>query len=132
MIGWRLGWVCGNELLVRAFADVKDNCDSGQFIAIQKAAITALSDDHHYHDKRTPSIVADLRAVSRDTSQASVSDCKLPGGSYFLYVPAPRGVQGGPAFASAEEASQFLIHRTFDGHRPLGRSRTVSTFFGHV
>ena len=28
MIGWRLGWVCGNERIVRAFADVKDNCDS--------------------------------------------------------------------------------------------------------
>jgi len=23
MIGWRIGWVCGNELIVRAFADVK-------------------------------------------------------------------------------------------------------------
>ena len=44
MIGWRLGWVCGHERLVRAFADVKDNCDSGQFIAIQRAAITALDD----------------------------------------------------------------------------------------
>ena len=31
MIGWRMGWVCGNERIVRAFADVKDNCDSGQF-----------------------------------------------------------------------------------------------------
>jgi LL-diaminopimelate aminotransferase len=45
MIGWRIGWVCGNERLVQAFADVKDNCDSGQFIAIQKAAVTALDDD---------------------------------------------------------------------------------------
>ena len=44
MIGWRLGWVCGNPLIVRAFADVKDNCDSGQFIAIQKAAVAALDD----------------------------------------------------------------------------------------
>ena len=38
MIGWRIGWVCGHARLVQAFADVKDNCDSGQFIAIQKAA----------------------------------------------------------------------------------------------
>ena len=45
MIGWRLGWVCGHERIVSAFADVKDNCDSGQFIAIQKAAIAALGDD---------------------------------------------------------------------------------------
>ena len=44
MIGWRLGWVCGNERIVRAFADVKDNCDSGQFIAIQKAAAAGLDD----------------------------------------------------------------------------------------
>ena len=35
MIGWRLGWVCGHERIVRALADVKDNSDSGQFIAIQ-------------------------------------------------------------------------------------------------
>ena len=42
MIGWRLGWVCGNELAVKAFANVKDNADSGQFAAIQKSAIAAL------------------------------------------------------------------------------------------
>ena len=45
MIGWRMGWVCGHERIVQAFADVKDNCDSGQFIAVQKAAVTALDDD---------------------------------------------------------------------------------------
>lgn len=45
MIGWRIGWVCGHPTLVSAFADVKDNCDSGQFAAIQQAAVTALDDD---------------------------------------------------------------------------------------
>ncbi len=44
MIGWRMGWICGHERIVRAFADVKDNSDSGQFIAIQKAAAAALDD----------------------------------------------------------------------------------------
>ncbi len=44
MIGWRIGWVCGHERIVQAFADVKDNSDSGQFIAIQKAAAAALDD----------------------------------------------------------------------------------------
>ena len=44
MIGWRMGWVCGHERIVRAFADIKDNCDSGQFMAIQKAAAAALAD----------------------------------------------------------------------------------------
>ncbi len=37
MTGWRLGFVAGNPLLVRAYGDVKDNTDSGQFLAIQEA-----------------------------------------------------------------------------------------------
>ena len=43
MTGWRIGFIAGNEKLVSAFGAVKDNCDSGQFIPIQKAASYALS-----------------------------------------------------------------------------------------
>ncbi len=35
--------------------------------------------------------------------------CRMPGGTYFLYTPAPRGVNGGPTFENAEQASQYLI-----------------------
>jgi LL-diaminopimelate aminotransferase len=44
MTGWRLGFLAGNEKLVKACGTVKDNTDSGQFRAIQKAGIYAL---HH-------------------------------------------------------------------------------------
>ena len=107
MIGWRIGWVCGHERLVRAFADVKDNCDSGQFIAIQKAAITALDDPEiprqtreKYH-RRLKKLVEVLRRCG--------FDCQMPGGSYFLYTPSPSGIDGGPTFANAEAAGQYLI-----------------------
>ena len=44
---------------------------------------------------------------------AMLTDCgfegRMPGGTYFLYTPAPRGVDGGPTFETAEDASQFLI-----------------------
>ena len=43
MTGWRIGFMAGNRKIVNAFKTVKDNCDSGQFIAIQKAAAFALS-----------------------------------------------------------------------------------------
>jgi LL-diaminopimelate aminotransferase len=33
----------------------------------------------------------------------------MPGGTYFLYVKSPSGIQGGPAFENAEAASQWLI-----------------------
>jgi LL-diaminopimelate aminotransferase len=107
MIGWRMGWVCGHPRIIQALADVKDNCDSGQFKAIQKAACTALDD---------PAIPARINAKYRRRLRELVAalkdcgfDCGMPGGSYFLYARAPRGVRGGPTFATAEEASQYLI-----------------------
>ena len=36
-------------------------------------------------------------------------ECELPGGTYFLYTPTPKSVDGGPEFATAEAASQYLI-----------------------
>ncbi|MBU6275733.1 MAG: LL-diaminopimelate aminotransferase [Planctomycetes bacterium] len=107
MIGWRLGWVCGHERLVRAFADVKDNCDSGQFMAIQKAAVTALADPaipqavRAKYRRRLEKLVAVLRQVG--------FDCRMPGGTYFLYTKSPVGA-GERSFATAQDASQFLIH----------------------
>lgn len=107
MIGWRIGWVCGNERIVRAFADIKDNSDSGQFLAIQKAAVAALDDpeipkeaNRKYH-RRLQKLVATLRQLG--------FQCEVPGGTYFLYVKAPKGVMDGPRFDNAEEVSQYLI-----------------------
>ena len=51
MTGWRIGFVCGNPKAVKAYATVKDNTDSGQFRAIQKAAVEAL--DHVEITQRT-------------------------------------------------------------------------------
>ena len=36
-------------------------------------------------------------------------DCKMPGGSFFLYTPQPRARPAGCEFASAEAFSQYLI-----------------------
>jgi LL-diaminopimelate aminotransferase len=33
----------------------------------------------------------------------------MPGGTYFLYTPAPKGLADGTKFETAEAASQFLI-----------------------
>lgn len=107
MIGWRLGWVCGNPQIVRAFADVKDNSDSGQFIAIQKAAISALDDaeiprlTRKKYQRRLQKLVTTLSRCG--------FKCQMPGGTYFLYTPAPKGVTGGLKFENAEAVSQYLI-----------------------
>jgi LL-diaminopimelate aminotransferase len=106
MIGWRMGFVAGHPKIVQAFADVKDNCDSGQFMAIQQAAATAL-----LH----PELSVAIREKYRRRLQKLVGalgkvgfQVKMPSGTYFLYAPAPKGCSG-KTFANAEEASQFLI-----------------------
>lgn len=107
MIGWRMGWVCGHERIVQAFADIKDNSDSGQFIAIQKAAAAALDNEsipvrvREKYRRRLEKLVATLDRCG--------FDCHIPGGTYFLYTRAPRGLAGGPRFETAEAASQYLI-----------------------
>jgi LL-diaminopimelate aminotransferase len=106
MIGWRMGWVCGHPRIVQAFADVKDNCDSGQFMAVQQAAAEAL---------RHPELADAVREKYRRRLRKLVDalgrvgfQAKMPSGTYFLYVRAPKGCAG-RAFANAEEVSQFLI-----------------------
>ncbi len=106
MIGWRMGFVAGHPKIVQAFADVKDNCDSGQFMAVQHAAAAAL---------RHPELSDAIREKYRRRLQKLVTalqkvgfQAKMPTGTYFLYVPAPKGCSG-RTFANAEEASQFLI-----------------------
>ena len=111
MTGWRCGFVAGNPLLVRAYGDVKDNTDSGQFLAIQHAAAWCLD-----HPEITESIVAKYsrRMDGLVRSLRSLGfDAVKPQGSFFLYTPAPRAViqpngQRVP-FNSAEAASQWLI-----------------------
>jgi LL-diaminopimelate aminotransferase len=107
MIGWRIGWVCGNPLIVQAFADVKDNCDSGQFIAIQKAAAAALDDDAIHQGVRKKYERRLKKLVS--TLQECGFQCSMPGGTYFLYMPIPSGTEDGMTFSSGEDASQCLI-----------------------
>lgn len=106
MIGWRMGFVCGHPKIVQAYADVKDNSDSGQFMAIQNAAATALRDASipkaikAKYERRLKKLVAALKQVG--------FACEMPGGTYFLYAKSPTAAAG-KSFANAEEASQFLI-----------------------
>jgi LL-diaminopimelate aminotransferase len=114
MTGWRCGFVAGNARLVRAYADIKDNSDSGQFLAIQHATAHAFD-----HPEITEKIAAKysrrmigLVAVLKERGFAAVK----PKGSFFLYVKAPKSA-GGKAgqwkFENAEACSQWLITEKF-------------------
>jgi LL-diaminopimelate aminotransferase len=106
MTGWRLGFVVGNPLIVKAYGDVKDNTDSGQFLAIQQACAYAL--DH-------PEITRQIAAKYSRRMDGLVAvlnkhgfSARKPKGSFFLYVKAPTSAAG-VRFETAEAFSQWMI-----------------------
>ncbi|HEY3854252.1 MAG TPA: LL-diaminopimelate aminotransferase [Verrucomicrobiae bacterium] len=114
MTGWRCGFVTGNAALVRAYADIKDNTDSGQFLAIQHAVAHGLDN---------PRITEEISAKYSRRMDGLVEVLKKSGfaavkpkGSFFLYVKAPKSASGKGGqwnFENAEAVSQWLITEKF-------------------
>ena len=110
MTGWRIGFVVGNPLIVKAYATVKDNSDSGQFLAIQEAAIAALENPWitekiaNKYSRRMDLLVEALNSIGFKATK--------PKGSFFLYTRAPVSVAfngNRTEFANGEDFSQWLI-----------------------
>jgi LL-diaminopimelate aminotransferase len=110
MTGWRIAFVCGNNKAIKAYATVKDNTDSGQFRAIQKAGIQALK-----HTEITENTIEKYSRRFNLLVDALIEagfDAKKPKGSFYIYMKAPAGTETGKVFNSATEFSEFLIHES--------------------
>jgi LL-diaminopimelate aminotransferase len=98
MTGWRIGWACGRADLVGALGRVKTNVDSGQFEAIQHAAIAALEGD--------PACVDEMRRTYRERRDVLCDgllrlgyDALRPKATFYVLCACPPG-QSSIAFAS--------------------------------
>lgn len=107
MTGWRIGFIAGNAKLIKAFQTIKDNSDSGQFIAIQKAASFAL--EHPEITEETAKKYSRRHELLVQVLLGCGFQVEKPKGSFYLYAEAPIGVKGGPTFDTAEDFSQYLI-----------------------
>ncbi|MBW2038523.1 MAG: LL-diaminopimelate aminotransferase [Deltaproteobacteria bacterium] len=109
MTGWRLAFVVGNEKIIKAYGTVKDNTDSGQFRAIQKAGIYALN-----HPEITKGI---CERYSRrfDLLCTALNEvgfaAQKPQGTFYCYVQCPKGTKSGIRFENAGEVSEYLIKK---------------------
>ena len=107
MTGWRIAFIAGNELVVKGFATVKDNNDSGQFAGIQKAGIYCM--EHPEITEKTAAKYSRRHNLLVDALTNAGFKVKKPKGSFYLYVKAPIGTKSGEKFANAEEFSQYMI-----------------------
>jgi LL-diaminopimelate aminotransferase len=111
MTGWRLAFLAGSPKVISAFGHVKDNYDSGQFIAVQKAGMYALE-----HPEITAKIAAKYKRrleLMVEALNGAGFKASVPGGSFYLYLKSPKSAKKTARdlieFKSAEEASEYLI-----------------------
>jgi Aspartate/tyrosine/aromatic aminotransferase len=109
MTGWRLAFLAGNKEIIKAFATVKDNTDSGQFRAIQRAGAYALN--HAEITKKICERYSRRFDLLLEALNEIGFEAKKPKGSFYCYVKSPIGTKDGVKFTSAEEASDYLIRK---------------------
>lgn len=107
MTGWRLAFVCGNERVVKAFATVKDNNDSGQFLGIQHAGVYCLN--HPEITEKTALKYSRRLGLLAEALRSLGFEVDKPKATFYLYMRAPKGIKGGQRFDSGEDFSQYMI-----------------------
>ncbi|HHW03286.1 MAG TPA: LL-diaminopimelate aminotransferase [Thermoanaerobacterales bacterium] len=90
MTGWRIGYAVGNRDIISALGRIKTNVDSGQFTAIQKAAVEALTGPQDSL-KELRSIFTTRRDMMVSALREMGFDVASPKGTFYIWVPVPEG-----------------------------------------
>jgi LL-diaminopimelate aminotransferase len=92
MTGWRIAFVVGNQDAIGALGIIKTNTDSGQFTAVQEAAIEALT------NPKADEFIAEMNAIYTRRRDIAVEGLRAIGldaqpmkGSFYLWLQVPAG-----------------------------------------
>jgi LL-diaminopimelate aminotransferase len=92
MAGWRLGITAGNAEVVKGLSTLQSNAHSGQFKAVQDAAVAALSGDqtwiearNAHYERRRDLVVNGLCAAGLQT--------QAPAAAIYVWARLPEGVE---------------------------------------
>lgn len=89
MTGYRIGYAVGNAKVINALLKIKSNCDSGQFIPVQKAAIAALNLERDYVLK-TRKIYDERRAICKSVLLQKNIDFFDAEATFYLWCKTPK------------------------------------------
>lgn len=107
MTGWRIGFVAGNKDIIKVYGSVRENLNSGQFLAIQKASITALN-NYERINKEMKEMYLRRHKLIKDVLNKHGFKSEVPKAGFYQYVSVPKSCNG-VMFESAEEFSMWLI-----------------------
>lgn len=90
MTGWRIGFTAGNREIIAALKQAKSNVDSGQFEAVQEAAIAALDSDQSCI-RKMQQVYMQRRDTLVDGLQSIGLDAPSPMATFYVWCPVPAG-----------------------------------------
>ena len=118
MTGWRIAFACGNERAVSALGTVKNNLDSGQFTAVQDAAIAALTGSQDcvaelcaLYERRRDLVVGALRSIG--------VECNAPKATIYVWAKVPAG-ETSASFATRLLEKAHVVVTPGSGYGPGG------------
>lgn len=90
MTGWRIGWAAGHPAVVEALGRLKSNLDSGQFQAIQYAAIKGLTGPQDVVDQMRK-VYQERRDILVDALNDMGWKLEKPRATFYVWAPVPAG-----------------------------------------
>lgn len=118
MTGWRIAFACGNAQAIEALGMVKNNLDSGQFNAIQDAAIVALSDSQQCVQDMCE-LYQERRDLVVDALHAIGVECESPKATIYIWAKVPEG-ESSESFATKLLEQAHVIVTPGSGYGPDG------------
>lgn len=104
MTGWRIGWAVGHPQVIEALGRLKSNVDSGQFQAIQYAAIKGLTGSQEAVENNI-AIYDERRRIVVDGLNSMGWNVHPPKATFYVWAPVPKG------YTSASFA-EYVIDKT--------------------
>jgi LL-diaminopimelate aminotransferase len=98
MTGWRAAAIVGNAEAISSYWRLKTNIDSGNFEAVQVAAIEALSDSTEASVNTMNQIYARRRDLVCDALAEIGVDVKRPKATIYIWAPVPDGFESAAAY----------------------------------
>lgn len=98
MTGWRVGAIVGNAEAISTYWRLKTNVDSGNFEAVQVAAIEALSERTDAAVAAMNTIYARRRDLVCDALAEIGVDVKRPKATIYIWAPVPDGFESAAAY----------------------------------
>jgi len=101
MTGWRCGWAAGRPEVIGALAQVKSFVDTGNFMAVQAAAASALDNSAAFIPGNV-AIFRERRDAAVESFRKNGFACDTPKATMYLWIRLPEHI-------TSAEFAQFLM-----------------------